>query len=77
VIVCVCRNVSDRQIAAALASGARDVAAVMRATGAGSGCGCCVPTLAAMIARAGPCSATPCPGCPLAPAAGAARRKAA
>jgi bacterioferritin-associated ferredoxin len=74
VIVCVCRNVSDRQVAASLAAGARDVEALTRATGAGSSCGCCVETLEAMVARAGPCSSTPCAGCPR---GGAAARRAA
>jgi bacterioferritin-associated ferredoxin len=64
-IVCMCRNVSDRAVAAAVHAGARTVADVARATGgAGSACGCCSSTIEEMLPARSPCSATPCPGCP-------------
>lgn len=45
-IVCVCRNVSDGAIRAGARAG-RSLEAVLRETGAGSGCGACV----LMVAR--------------------------
>jgi bacterioferritin-associated ferredoxin len=47
--VCVCRAVSDRTVAAAIAAGARTVGELARATGAGTCCGTCLPSLAAML----------------------------
>lgn len=41
-IFCHCAVVSDRQVAAAVDAGARTVAQVCRATGAGQQCGTCV-----------------------------------
>jgi bacterioferritin-associated ferredoxin len=52
VLVCHCRVVSDRQIDAALAAGAGDTRAVVRATHAGTGCGGCVQSLRARIEEA-------------------------
>jgi len=75
VIVCVCRNVSEHEVAASIDAGAKDVATVASHTGAASSCGCCTETIEEMIARAGPCSSTPCAGCPR--ALSAARRNAA
>lgn len=43
-IVCLCRDVSDRKLREAVRSG-ESVEAVLRATGAGSDCGCCVEAL--------------------------------
>ena len=40
-IVCVCKAVSDRAIARAIAEGAQSVDDVARCTGAGTGCGAC------------------------------------
>ncbi len=57
-IVCQCRVVSDRDIAAALDSGAGTLARVCRATGAGSECGGCVLGVRAAMAdysRSNPC----------------------
>ncbi len=51
-LVCHCRVVSDRQVDAALAAGASDVRAVVRATRAGTGCGGCVSSLRARIEEA-------------------------
>jgi bacterioferritin-associated ferredoxin len=45
VIVCHCEVVNDAQIAHALDQGARTVAQVCGATGAGRGCGSCVFTV--------------------------------
>lgn len=63
-IVCLCRNVSDRAVAGAIQAGARTAADVARATGAGTGCGCCRGTVEAMLARSAPCATPPCAGCP-------------
>jgi bacterioferritin-associated ferredoxin len=64
VIVCLCRNVSDRAVARAIQGGARTVAEVAGATGAGTSCGGCHGTIEAMLARGVPCSSPPCAGCP-------------
>ena len=40
--VCVCNAVTDRQIAQALRSGARDLADVTQQLGVGSNCGSCL-----------------------------------
>lgn len=44
-IVCVCRNVSDGAIRAGARAG-KSLEAVLRQTGAGSGCGTCVLAIA-------------------------------
>jgi bacterioferritin-associated ferredoxin len=64
VIVCVCRNVSERAVAGAVQAGARTVAEISRATGAGTSCGGCRGTIEAMIAGLAPCRSEPCAGCP-------------
>ena len=48
-IVCQCQVVSDREVTAAVDSGARTLAAVCRATGAGRDCGSCVFTLKRLV----------------------------
>ena len=48
--LCACHGVSAATIRAAIASGARDIAAIGGATCAGTGCGSCKPELAAMLA---------------------------
>jgi bacterioferritin-associated ferredoxin len=63
-IVCVCRNVSDRAVAGAVEGGARDLEGVAQVTGAGTACGCCHEAIEGMLAVAGPCSSPPCAGCP-------------
>jgi len=64
-IVCLCHAVSDRTLHRLAAAGASDEA-IVRATGAGTGCGCCAPAVAQVLAEArGACaSLEPCPGCP-------------
>jgi bacterioferritin-associated ferredoxin len=69
-VVCLCRNVSDRIVARAIEDGARTVADVARATGAGSSCGCCHGTIEAMLARAA-CAHGGCEACPRRAAAAA------
>jgi len=49
VIVCQCAVVSCRDVHAAVDSGARTVAQVCNATGAGRGCGSCVFTLKRLV----------------------------
>lgn len=48
-IVCHCKVVSDRDVHAALADGARSVSAVCRRTGAATDCGACVFTVKAIV----------------------------
>jgi bacterioferritin-associated ferredoxin len=43
-IVCVCKNVSDRHIARAAADGCASFRELQARTGLGTGCGCCVDT---------------------------------
>ena len=50
-IVCHCRVVSDRDIAAAVADGARTVSAVCRATEAAQDCGSCIFAVKKQIVR--------------------------
>ncbi len=51
-IVCSCRRVSDRLIQQAVSSGARSSEQVAACTGAGTGCGSCVPALARAVQEA-------------------------
>jgi len=51
VIVCHCRVVSDRDVDAAIADGARTTAAACRATGAGQDCGSCIFTVKALVCQ--------------------------
>jgi bacterioferritin-associated ferredoxin len=41
--ICICKAVSDRRIAGAVAAGATTLKDLREATGLGSGCGKCVP----------------------------------
>lgn len=50
-IVCHCRVVTDRDIDAVMAEGARTVAAVCRASGAGQDCGSCIFAVKKQIRR--------------------------
>jgi bacterioferritin-associated ferredoxin len=50
-IVCQCGVVTDRAIEAAVATGARTVSAVCRATGAAQSCGTCIFTVKALTCR--------------------------
>ena len=54
-LVCVCKAVSDRDIARAVANGARTVEDLGRCTGAGTDCGSCRESLACAVQG-------PCPG---------------
>jgi bacterioferritin-associated ferredoxin len=49
--VCHCTVVSDRDILASIADGARCVADVARATGAGRTCGGCVETVRELVCQ--------------------------
>jgi bacterioferritin-associated ferredoxin len=51
VIVCQCRVVSDRAVEAAVADGARTVAAVCRSTGAATDCGSCIFSVKALVCQ--------------------------
>lgn len=48
-IVCHCEVVTDRDVHAALADGARSVGAVCRSTGAARDCGSCIFTVKALV----------------------------
>ncbi|GAB4201948.1 MAG: (2Fe-2S)-binding protein [Wenzhouxiangellaceae bacterium] len=49
-IVCVCKRVSNHELNAAIEEGARSVQALSRATGCGTQCGRCVPTVRELLA---------------------------
>jgi bacterioferritin-associated ferredoxin len=51
VIVCHCEVVNDQQITRAIDQGARTVAQVCRATGAGRNCGSCIFTLKRLLCQ--------------------------
>jgi bacterioferritin-associated ferredoxin len=51
VIVCHCVVVNDQQVAHAIDQGARTVANVCRATGAGRNCGSCIFTLKRLLCQ--------------------------
>jgi bacterioferritin-associated ferredoxin len=53
VIVCHCRVVTDRAVAAAVRDGARSLAGVCRSTGAGQDCGACVFSLKRLVCEHG------------------------
>jgi assimilatory nitrate reductase catalytic subunit len=56
-LVCACMGVSSNRIAAAIAEGARDEAAVGRATQAGVTCGSCRPEIRRLIRQKAPAEA--------------------
>jgi bacterioferritin-associated ferredoxin len=49
-IVCLCANVTDRQLAIVVANGASTVREVGRECGAGAGCGACKPLIRECLA---------------------------
>ncbi|MEA2702691.1 MAG: bacterioferritin-associated ferredoxin [Actinomycetota bacterium] len=52
---CLCRAVSERNVRAAVESGASTVAQVRAACGAGTGCGGCLPSLRRLLREGLPC----------------------
>ena len=52
-IVCHCRVVSDRAVAAAVRDGAGSLSGVCRSTGAGQDCGSCVFSLKRLVCEHG------------------------
>lgn len=50
-IVCQCRVVTDRDVDAALADGARTVSAICRSTGAAQDCGSCIFSVKKQVSR--------------------------
>jgi bacterioferritin-associated ferredoxin len=60
-ILCICQAVTDREIDAAINAGARSLADVSRACGAGGDCGCCRRVIEQWIDRA--CAGN-CADCP-------------
>ncbi|MBM4375954.1 MAG: (2Fe-2S)-binding protein [Deltaproteobacteria bacterium] len=53
-LVCICKAVSDRDVARAIAEGAASVDEIARCTGAGTECGSCREALACSVAGACP-----------------------
>ncbi len=49
-MICVCHGIDSAAICGAIRDGARDIAAIGRATFAGTGCGSCKPELAGLLA---------------------------
>ena len=52
-IVCHCRVVTDRQVAAAVGNGVHSLAGLCRSTGAGQDCGACVFSLKRLVCEHG------------------------
>ena len=50
-IVCLCANVSERELVATIAAGATTVKEVGRRCGAGAGCGACKPFIRECLSR--------------------------
>ncbi|MBP1690341.1 MAG: BFD-like [2Fe-2S] binding domain [Deltaproteobacteria bacterium] len=50
-IVCLCANVSERELVATITAGAATVKEVGRRCGAGAGCGACKPLIRACLSR--------------------------
>jgi bacterioferritin-associated ferredoxin len=50
-IVCLCANVSERELVATIAAGATTVKEVGRRCGAGQGCGACKPLIRERLSR--------------------------
>ncbi len=51
-IVCLCKAVTDRDVARAIDGGARTVDEVTRCTGAGTGCGACREAIGCAVSQA-------------------------
>lgn len=68
--VCICNAVSDRQIRAAVAGGARTLDDLSMTLGVGAGCGCCRDSVQEYIRAAGRCEGD-CAACPRVAAAAA------
>jgi bacterioferritin-associated ferredoxin len=52
-IVCLCRNISEQCVRAAIAAGARSQSELAQVCSAGSDCGACQPTLRCMLGESG------------------------
>ena len=50
-IVCLCANVSERELVATIATGATTVKEIGRRCGAGAGCGACKPLIRECLSR--------------------------
>jgi bacterioferritin-associated ferredoxin len=50
-IVCLCSNVSERELVATIQAGATTVKEIGRRCGAGAGCGACKPLIRECVAR--------------------------
>jgi len=63
-IVCLCANVSERELVATITAGATTVKEVGRKCGAGTGCGACKPLIRECLSR---CRAAALTGAAVAP----------
>ena len=70
-IVCICRGVSDKQVAKAIDNGAQSLRDLQRC-GIGDECGSCHNVLRNMLMQAAAAQAQPCPACAGEPAVAAA-----
>jgi len=64
-ITCLCRGVSDEAIRTVIARGARSVAEIHKACGAGGDCGACVVLLTGMVEQARRGQVSPALSCDL------------
>ncbi|HTO95901.1 MAG TPA: (2Fe-2S)-binding protein [Myxococcales bacterium] len=60
-VLCICQSVTEREVDAAIRDGARSLADVSRACGAGSDCGCCQGVIEQRLSRS---CGNNCPDCP-------------
>jgi bacterioferritin-associated ferredoxin len=61
VVLCICQSVTEREVDAAIRDGARSLADVSRACGAGKDCGCCRGVIEQRLDRACGNSCADCP----------------
>lgn len=66
-IVCLCSNVSERELVATINAGATTVKEIGRRCGAGAGCGACKPLIRECLARCRAAAAEQSASAPLAP----------
>ena len=64
-VLCICQSVTDREVDAAIRDGARSLADVSSACGAGTDCGCCRAAIEQRLE--GACGGA-CANCPRRPA---------
>jgi len=63
-VLCICRAVTERELEAAIASGANTLAAIAEKLGAGTDCGCCQDEIEERLAGRERACGRDCAGCP-------------